>query len=71
MNHPLRVFLCPSSADKTFIVNNQPTDANALDFTLYVETLADIAATGNTPLNISKFAGLIPWQKTKFYEKTI
>ena len=41
--------------DKTFIVNDQPTDSDALDFTPYVQTLADIAATGNTPLTIGMF----------------
>ena len=43
------------SADKTFIVNDQPTDTDALDFTPYVETLADIIQTGNTPLTIGVF----------------
>ncbi len=41
--------------DKTFIVNDQPTDTDALDFTPYVQTLADISATGNTPLTIGVF----------------
>ncbi|MBI5951124.1 MAG: hypothetical protein HY865_05660 [Chloroflexi bacterium] len=41
--------------DKTYIVNDQPTDADALDFTPYVQTLADISATGNTPLTIGVF----------------
>ena len=36
--------------DKTDIVNDQPTDTDALDFTPYVQTLADIIQTGNTPL---------------------
>lgn len=40
---------------KTYIVNDQPTDRDALDFTPYVETIADIAATGNTPLTIGMF----------------
>jgi hypothetical protein len=35
--------------DKTFIVNDQPTDTDALDFTPYVQTLADIASTGSAP----------------------
>jgi hypothetical protein len=43
----------PSS--KTYIVNDQATEIDALDFTPYVETLADIAATGNTPLIIRVF----------------
>ncbi len=30
--------------DKTYIVNDQPTDTDALDFTPYVQTLADISA---------------------------
>jgi hypothetical protein len=49
--------------DKTYIVNDQPipkerrdfADTDALDFTPYVETLADIASTGNTPLTIGVF----------------
>ena len=40
---------------KTYIVNDQPTDKDSLDFTPYVETLADIAQTGNTPLTIGVF----------------
>jgi formylglycine-generating enzyme required for sulfatase activity len=39
----------------TYIVNDQPTDKDALDFTPYVETLADIIQTGNTPLTIGVF----------------
>ncbi len=39
----------------TYIVNDQPTDRDALDFTPYVETLADIIQTGNTPLTIGVF----------------
>lgn len=42
-------------ASKTYIVNDQPTDKDALDFTPYVETLADIIQTGNTPLTIGVF----------------
>ena len=30
---------------KTYIVNDQPTERDALDFTPYVETLADIIQT--------------------------
>lgn len=41
--------------NKTYIVNDQPTDKDALDFMPYVETLADIAQTGNTPLTIGVF----------------
>lgn len=38
---------------KTYIVNDQPipegqADTDALDFTPYVQTLADIIQTGNT-----------------------
>ena len=43
----------PSS--KTYIVNDQATETDALDFTPYVETLADIIQTGNTPLTIGVF----------------
>lgn len=43
------------SENKTYIVNDQPTEKDALDFTPYVETLADIAQTGNTPLSIGVF----------------
>lgn len=42
---------------KTYIVNDQPTEKDALDFTPYVETLADIIQTGNTPLTIGVFGG--------------
>jgi hypothetical protein len=41
--------------DKTFIVNDRPTDTDALDFTPYVQTLADITSTGSTPLTIGGF----------------
>jgi formylglycine-generating enzyme required for sulfatase activity len=40
---------------KTYIVNDQWTDIDALDFKPYVETLADIIQTGNTPLTIGVF----------------
>ena len=43
------------STSPTYIVNDQPTDKDALDFTPYVETLADIIQTGNTPLTIGVF----------------
>ena len=43
----------PSS--KTYIVNDQATEIDALDFMPYVETLADIVQTGNTPLTIGVF----------------
>ena len=35
---------------KTYIVNDQATETDALDFTPYVETLADIIQTGNTTI---------------------
>jgi formylglycine-generating enzyme required for sulfatase activity len=41
--------------DKTYIVNDQATEIDALDFMPYVETLADIIQTGNTPLTIGVF----------------
>ncbi len=44
--------------DKTYIVNDQATEIDALDFTPYVETLADIIQTGNTPLTIGVFGRL-------------
>ena len=37
---------------KTYILDDQWTDKDALDFTPYVETLADIIQTVNTPLII-------------------
>ena len=40
---------------KTYILDDQWTDEDALDFTPYVETLADIIQTGNTPLTIGVF----------------
>jgi len=45
----------PNPDSKTYIVNDQPTEKDALDFTPYVETLADIIQTGNTPLTIGVF----------------
>ncbi len=38
--------------EKTYIVNDRPTDTGVLDFTpaKRVESLADIFQTGNTPL---------------------
>jgi len=44
-----------SNDSKTYIVNDQPTETDALDFMPYVETLADIIQTGNTPLTIGVF----------------
>jgi len=37
---------------KTYIVNDQPTEKDALEFTPYVETIADVIQTGNMPLTI-------------------
>jgi len=47
---------------KTYILNDQATEIDALDFTPYVETLADIIQTGNTPLTIGVFG---PWGSGK------
>ncbi len=44
-----------SNNSKTYIVNDQATETDALDFMPYVETLADIIQTGNTPLTIGVF----------------
>lgn len=38
----------PTPDSKTYIVNDQPTETDALDFMPYVESLADIIQTGNT-----------------------
>jgi hypothetical protein len=53
----------PNADSKTYIVNDQPTETYALDFTPYVETLADIIQTGNTPLTIGVF-GTCEQEKT-------
>jgi formylglycine-generating enzyme required for sulfatase activity len=45
----------PTNDSKTYIVNDQSTEDDALDFMPYVETLADIIQTGNTPLTIGVF----------------
>ena len=44
----------PNTDSKTYIVNDQPTETDTLDFTprVAVETLADIIQTGNTTLTI-------------------
>ncbi len=44
----------PNPDSKTYIVNDQPTEKDALDFTprAAVKTLANIIQTGNTPLII-------------------
>jgi hypothetical protein len=41
-----------SNDSKTYILEDLPTDIDALDFKPYVETLADIIQTGNMPLTI-------------------
>ncbi len=40
---------------KTVTVNDLPASQDALDFTPYVETLAEIVASSNTPLTIGVF----------------
>lgn len=40
---------------KTYIINDQATKEDALDFLPYVETLADIIQTGDTPLTVGIF----------------
>jgi formylglycine-generating enzyme required for sulfatase activity len=42
---------------KTFILDDLPTDTDALDFQPYVDTLVDIIQTGSTPLTIGVFGG--------------
>ena len=42
---------------KTFILDDLPTDTDALDFQPYVDTLVDIVQTGSTPLTIGVFGG--------------
>lgn len=51
-----------SKSGTTYIVNDQPTETDALDFTPYFETLVDIIQTGNTPLTIGVFG---PWGSGK------
>jgi len=43
---------------KTYILDDQWTDKDALDFTPYVETLADIVQIGNTYLPFIRMANL-------------
>ena len=47
----------PNTDSKTYILNDQPTETDSLDFTprTAVETLADIIQTGDTPLTIGVF----------------
>lgn len=40
---------------KTYILDDLPTDVDALDFTPYVETLVDVCKTASTPLTIGVF----------------
>ena len=40
---------------KTSILDDLPTDCDALDFTPYVETLVDVCQTASTPLTIGVF----------------
>ena len=42
---------------KTYILDDLPTDTDALDFQPYVDTLVDIIQTGSTPLTIGVFGG--------------
>src|SRR5574341_662784 len=39
----------------TSILDDLPTDSDALDFTPYVETLVDVCKTASTPLTIGVF----------------
>ncbi|MFZ5912496.1 MAG: SUMF1/EgtB/PvdO family nonheme iron enzyme [Chloroflexota bacterium] len=43
------------SPSKTYILDDLPTDQDALDFTPYVETLIDVCKTASTPLTIGVF----------------
>jgi hypothetical protein len=42
-------------ASKTSILDDLPTDRDALDFTPYVETLVDVCQTASTPLTVGVF----------------
>jgi hypothetical protein len=42
-------------ANKTFILDDLPTDIDALDFQPYVDTLVDVLQTCNTPLTVGVF----------------
>src|SRR6266540_5387504 len=44
-----------SNDTKTYILDDLPTDYDALDFKPYVETLADVCKTASTPLTIGVF----------------
>jgi|CXWL01.1.fsa_nt_gi hypothetical protein len=56
------------TTDKTFVVNDQATETDALDFMPReaVETLADIIQTGNTPLTMACSARSRKQQKKRF-----
>jgi len=41
-----------SNDTKTYILDDLPTDYDALDFKPYVETLADVCKTANMPVTI-------------------
>ncbi len=43
------------TSSKTSILDDLPTDEDLLDFTPYVETLADVCSTAGTPLTIGVF----------------
>jgi formylglycine-generating enzyme required for sulfatase activity len=43
------------SDSKTYILDDLPTDHDALDFTPYVETLVDVCKTSGTPLTVGVF----------------
>ena len=40
---------------KTYILDDLPTDLDALDFKPYIETLVDVCKTASTPLTIGVF----------------
>jgi ABC-type Na+ transport system ATPase subunit NatA len=40
---------------KAYIVDDRPTNEDALDFKPYADTLADICGTANTPITIGVF----------------
>jgi len=42
---------------KTFILNDLPTDTDALDFQPYVDTLVDVCKSASTPLTVGVFGG--------------
>ncbi len=42
---------------KTFILDDLPTDTDALDFQPYVDTLVDVCKSASTPLTIGVFGG--------------